>query len=51
MERGPDDHDALDVGLVIMLFEALPFTEAAPRRSGARRNGAAPRRKTATPAS
>jgi DNA-binding transcriptional ArsR family regulator len=35
IERSASPHHAVDAGLVIMLFEALPFTAASPRRDAA----------------
>jgi len=42
-ERLEDDgeHETLDVGLILMLFEALPLSEHPPRASAARRSGGA----------
>jgi DNA-binding transcriptional ArsR family regulator len=54
IERGTDPHDELDVGLVIMLFEAVPVSEQPPPTHDGRPATAAPggdgRPATAAPA-
>jgi DNA-binding transcriptional ArsR family regulator len=52
VERGADPHDTLDAGLVIMLFQALPFTAASYDEHGAgtgTRSRARPARRAASP--